>query len=150
MGAMNEQLARSDPDRTGPTSSRRSLRLLLVDDSVVILERLARVLSGLACVEVVGSAADVASAVREIEALEPELIVLDASLGRADGAEVLRHVTRNRPGIDVLVFSNDDARSSRERFLKAGASGYFDKSLEFDALREAIIARARAGSTGSG
>lgn len=119
------------------------LRIVLIDDSAMIRERLYWSLASIEGVEIVGSVADAAAALRAIDSLEPDLLVLDVNLGRRDGWQVLQHALRHRSAPTVMVFSNDDAPTTRERYLLGGASGFFDKSLEFDALRDAICARAR-------
>lgn len=85
-----------------------ALRLLIVDDEPLAVERMLVVCSRLADVQIVGTANDGASAVRLIEALEPDLVLLDITMPGADGLAVARRLARwdNPPAI-VFVTAHD-------------------------------------------
>ena len=86
----------------------------------------------------VGRSPDARTAVRDFDALRPDVVVLDIRLGDSDGFDVLRHVRLGSTNARVFVFSNEASLPTRQRFLDGGADRVFDKSLEFVALREAV------------
>jgi DNA-binding NarL/FixJ family response regulator len=121
------------------------VKVLVVDDSLPIQRSLARLLMSVEGVEVVGYAEDVAGAIAKIEATQPDLVVLDVDLRNQDrGIDVLRFVRRAHPHIRVIALSNFSWQAIREGFLQAGASAYFDKSMEFTKARDWVAAMARA------
>lgn len=119
-------------------------RVVVVDDSLVVQRSLARLLASINGVEVVGFAEDTAGAIGLIDDKRPDLVVLDVALKHGDrGFDVLRHVARRHPATKVVAMSNFHWHDMREGFLRAGASAYFDKSLEFTKGRDWIAAFAR-------
>ncbi|MGE0311677.1 MAG: response regulator [Lautropia sp.] len=152
-GNRDAKTMRPDPPidpAPAPPPGVRCLRVVVVDDSAVIRERIAVALGALPGVEIAGVLAEAATAIVAIDALVPDLVVLDVNLGDGDGWPVLRHVRHRLAGSVVLVFSNDVSPPVRDRYLGAGARGYFDKSLEFEALRDAVLALARERAAGDG
>lgn len=128
------------------------LKVVLVDDSAAVRRSLGHLLAAEPGVVIVGQAEDVHEAVQVIEAVQPDVVVLDVDLRHGDrGIDVLRHVARTHPAIQVVVLSNFTWGAMREGFLAAGAKAYFDKSNEFLAARDWIVARAHeaGGSAGS-
>lgn len=115
-----------------------SLRVLLVDDARIILDRLVRALHAIDRVEVIGTSATSSSAVEQVKALKPDLVVLDISLYESNGWDVLRYIVADAPRVSVYVFSNDASDSAKDRFMQAGANQFFDKSLDFAALLAAV------------
>ena len=114
---------------TGPATV---LRVAVVDDSLLVQERVGRMLAGLPGVEVAGYAVDVSGAIRLIDAQRPDVVVLDVELSQGGaGLGVLQHVMRTHPGIQVIALSNLNWRAMRNVYLEAGSKAYFDKSLEF-------------------
>jgi len=121
------------------------LKIVVVDDSLVVQQSLGRLLSSVPGASIVGYAEDVAGALRLIELQSPDLIVLDVELRGGDrGIDVLRCVVREHPGIKVVVLSNFTWQAMRDGFLDAGANAYFDKSMEFTQARDWIAALPRA------
>ncbi len=86
----------------------KALRALIVDDEPLAVERMQVVCSRLADVEVAGTAADGDAAMRLIEVLEPDVVLLDITMPRADGMSVAGRLARwdNPPAI-VFVTAHD-------------------------------------------
>jgi DNA-binding NarL/FixJ family response regulator len=117
------------------------VKVLVVDDSVLIQRSLGRLLASVDGVDIVGYAEDVAGAIALIEAKQPDVVVLDVDLRNEDrGMDVLRFVRRSHPHIRVIALSNFGWQAIREGFLQAGASAYFDKSMEFTKARDWVAA----------
>lgn len=85
------------------------LRTLIVDDEPLAVERLQVICAGLSTIRVVGTASDGRAALRLIEALAPELVLLDISMPEIDGLEVARKLAaQNRCPAVVFVTAHDD------------------------------------------
>ncbi len=118
------------------------IRVLIVDDHPIWRDAVARDLEahGFA---VVGTAADVASALRVLPATRPDVVLCDLSLPDGSGADVIRHVASSSEA-RVLVLSASGESSDVLDAVKAGACGYLTKSAQPAELRDAVV-RTAAG-----
>lgn len=114
------------------------MRVLVVDDSVVVRDRLVLMLSELQDVEVVGIADDAPGAIASVARLRPDLVVLDIRIPGGSGFEVLEQVRRGGPSTVVIMLTNYAYPEYRQRCLAAGADFFFDKSTEFDRIPELV------------
>jgi len=117
---------------------RKMIRLLLVDDHIMMRQGLHQALAGEPDIEIVGEAGDGAEAIRLVRALLPTVIVMDIAMPGIDGIEATRSIVVEHPGMRVLAFSMNADPRSVARMLAAGASGYVTKSSESDELRQGI------------
>ena len=113
------------------------VKVFLVDDSAMIRERVAAMLSASA-MNVVGHAETPQGSIEGILAAHPDVVVLDVQLEGGTGLEVLRAVRRAEPEIAFVVFSNNAAPAYRKRYLGEGALRFLDKTTEFDQLVNAV------------
>jgi DNA-binding NarL/FixJ family response regulator len=93
--------------------------------------------------EIVGRAATASAAIQDILATRPGLVILDVHLAEGSGFDVLRKLHAEAPELDVVMLSNyssDPYRQIAERF---GARAFYDKTREFELVRDAV-ARAAA------
>ena len=119
------------------------MNIFLVEDSGPVRERLAAMLSAIPGAKLVGTAEQADAAIREILTARPEVVVLDISLsGGSSGFDVLRGVRPAAPEIDFYMLSNFAAEPYRQLAQRLGAREFFDKSREFDRVRQLIAARA--------
>ena len=105
------------------------MKVFLVDDSLLIRQRLARMLLRVAGVQIVGEAFQPRDAASEIQRLKPDLVVLDVQLLNGTGMEVLQTIKKMEPTPVVIVVTNYP--EYRNKYLAAGADYFFDKSTEF-------------------
>ena len=112
--------------------------IFIVDDSTIIREHIVAMLTRISNTKIIGQADDAPEAIEEITRNPPDLVVLDIALRTSNGMDVLRHVSREHPATKVIILSNHSEPESRELFLNAGAYQFFDKSLEFEKIRDAI------------
>ncbi|MFO1219179.1 MAG: response regulator transcription factor [Burkholderiaceae bacterium] len=121
------------------------LKVAIVDDSIEIQRSFGALLEPVPGLALVGCAEDLDGAVRLIDEQRPDIVVLDVELRGTDrGYDVLRHVARAHPNTRVVALSNFGWQAMREAFLRAGASAYFDKSIEFAQARDWIAAQSAA------
>jgi DNA-binding NarL/FixJ family response regulator len=121
------------------------MEIFLVEDSPLLRTRLAEMLGAIPGASVVGEAEHADVAIRDILAMQPDVVVLDLSLaGGTSGFEVLRAVSRQAPEIDIYMISNFVAEPYRELAERLGARDFFDKSRELERVRRVIAERAAA------
>ena len=120
------------------------VRVYIVEDTILIRERLDAMVA-VAGATVVGHASTADAAIASILAERPELVILDMQLADGTGFDVLRAIRKQAPEIDVYFLSNFTASPYRDLAERLGAKGFFDKSKEFDLMREVVARRAAAG-----
>ena len=116
-------------------------KVFLVDDSLPVRERLARMLAGVPETRLVGEAGDVREAIDSILAARPDLVLLDIALADGSGFEVLKALQAMAPAIDVYMLSNLASEPYRRRAARLGARGFFDKSNDMERVRDAVAQR---------
>lgn len=113
-------------------------RVLLVDDHPVVRDGLAQLIRGEADLTVCGEAGSAEEALDAVNRLEPDLAIVDISLGGVNGIELIKNIKAIRPTLVVLVLSMHDESHFAERALRAGASGYVMKREARDHIMQAI------------
>jgi DNA-binding NarL/FixJ family response regulator len=103
------------------------IRVLLADDHAVLRDSLKAYLALSRDLDVVGEASDGLQAIAQVEALRPQILLLDLAMPGLSGLEVLRRVTRDAPDCRVIVLSQHDAPQYVMPALQAGARGYLLK-----------------------
>lgn len=135
-----------------PTPSVRKIKLFIVDDSLIVRERLVTMLNELVGIEIVGQAENVIKAINGIRKLQPEVVILDLQLPGGSGIEVLRNIKQMETAPLVIILTNYPYQKHRQKCLDAGADFFLDKSIEFDQIPKLLKQfrqagfRARAGS----
>lgn len=112
----------------------RSQRVLIVDDSPAVRERLETALAEIAGVRIVGTAADAATAVRLTRDLAPDLVVLDLRLRDSSGLCAAFHIKKLTSPPAIAVFTSHGFAGYRERCRVLGVDHFFDKATDFDQL----------------
>lgn len=120
-------------------------KIFLVDDHTVLREGLARTLSTLGF-DVVGEAADGASALTALRRLEPDVLLADVSMPSMDGVELTRQVTRDHPNVRVVMLTMFADNETLKSALAAGAVGYLLKDASITEIAEVLNA-VSAGET---
>src|SRR6202795_1753371 len=117
-----------------------AIRILLVDDHPVVRQGLRTLLEGRSEWEVAGEASDGIEAVEKVNALQPDVVVLDVTMPRMNGIEACRVIKQNNPGLEVLFVTQHDSSQMMREALAAGARGYVVKSNLARDLVEAVEA----------
>jgi DNA-binding NarL/FixJ family response regulator len=120
------------------------MQVFLVDDSALVRDRLARLLTQVPGTTVVGHASGATAAIRDILATRPDLVVLDVQLAEGSGFDVLRALHAKAPELEVVMLSNYSADPYRQIAERFGARALFDKSKEFERVRDLVAERAAA------
>lgn len=124
--------------RTMKKTRKAKSRVLLVDDHPVVRDGLAQLIRGEADLTVCGEAGSAEEALDAVNQLEPDLAIVDISLGGVNGIELIKNIKAIRPALVVLVLSMHDESQFAERALRAGASGYVMKREARDHIMQAI------------
>jgi DNA-binding NarL/FixJ family response regulator len=115
-------------------------RVLITDDQTLFRSGLARLLEEDPRVQVVGQAVDGADAIEKVDALNPDVVLMDIKMPSLDGVEATRRITAEHPQIKVLVLTTFDADSYVLQALRSGASGYILKNSQPSAIVSSILA----------
>jgi len=116
--------------------------LYLVEDSAIVRQRLEALLTDIPGTRIVGHAGGAGEAVRDILAKHPDVVLCDLNLTQGTGFDVLRAVQAKAPGIECYMLSNFSAPPYRRLAAELGARDFFDKSNEFERVRDVIARRA--------
>ena len=116
----------------------RVRRILVVDDHPVVRRGLRELLAHEPNLEVCGEAADAQEALRMVESLSPDLMIVDISLNGTDGIDLIERVRAQWPEARMLVSSMHDEETFADRALAAGAMGYVCKSEAVSSVLDAI------------
>ena len=119
----------------------RTLRILLVDDHQVVREGLAVLLAEQQDMEIVGQAGDGQEAVDLASTLEPDVIVMDATMPGMGGDEATRRIKRSQPKTRIVALSMFEEAQMSEMMRKAGAEVYLVKTAPSEQLLAAIRGR---------
>jgi DNA-binding NarL/FixJ family response regulator len=124
------------------------VKLLIVDDSSAVYGRLLQMLGGVEHLTALSVARSLRDAVEKGRSLCPDAVVLDVRLPDGSGLDALAAIKQDSPNTRVYMFSNQV--EFRDKALRAGADGFFDKSMEFEALVAQLLGPDFYSRTGAG
>lgn len=105
-----------------------TIRALLVDDSLVVLNAIMQLLTSDHQIEVVGQAESGEAAIAQVQRLNPDVVVMDLAMPEMNGLEATRHLKRfPQPPKVILLTLYDNSEYSMAARL-AGADGFITKS----------------------
>ncbi len=99
------------------------LRVLVVDDAVIVRRIITQVLADESGLEIVGSASSGTMALERIEALRPDVVTLDLDMPEMDGVATLKAIRQRWPKLPVLIFSGANDQEQETEALAHGANG---------------------------
>ncbi len=112
------------------------IRILLADDHAILRRGLKALLEREADVEVVGEAADGRETLQQVEALRPDVVVLDITMPNLNGIEAARQIQAKGWGTAIIILSMHSDEGYVLRALRAGAKGYLLKdTVEAELIR---------------
>jgi DNA-binding NarL/FixJ family response regulator len=119
------------------------LKVLIVDDQLLLRAGFRKLLDGEPGLQVVGDAGDGQEAVAMVDRLHPDVVLMDIRMPVLDGIEATRRIGLRAPGTAVLVLTTYDLDEYVFTALEAGASGFLLKDCPPDELVAAIRVVAR-------
>jgi DNA-binding NarL/FixJ family response regulator len=122
------------------------LKILLAEDHRILREGLKRLIDEQPNMEVVGEAGDGVDAWQKTQELEPDIVLMDISMPRLNGAAATAKIRELCPQVKVIALTGQRATAYLNEVLKAGVSGYVLKQAAVDELIDAITTVAKGGS----
>jgi DNA-binding NarL/FixJ family response regulator len=123
-----------------------ALRLIIVDDHPVVRDGLRGMFAADVAFEVVGEAGDGPEALVLARQTEPDVVLMDLRMPNMPGAEVIRRLREQQPGIRILVLTTFGDDADVLPAIEQGATGYLLKDTPRADLRRAVQAAARGES----
>ena len=117
------------------------LKVVVVDDSIFILERIINFIAEVENVEIVGMHRSADEAIKSIESLKPDIAVIDIRLNDSSGIDVLRFLKKKHPDIISIMITNYPSDQHKKLCYELGADYFFEKSFEFHKIIDVIKRR---------
>jgi len=125
---------------------RAQIRVILADDHAVVRSALRALLEVEDGIQIVGEAEDVPSAIADVEALHPDVLLLDLSMPGGSAIEAIEQLRETHPRTRVVVLTMESSPMIARRALAAGCSGYVLKQAAERELVEAVRLVAAGGN----
>jgi DNA-binding NarL/FixJ family response regulator len=122
------------------------IKVLVVDDHVIVRDGLAQVLASASDIELVATASNGVEALVAVAEHRPDVVLMDLSMPEMDGVEATRHIAADHAGVRVLVLTSFSDQSRIMDALSAGAEGYLLKHSEPREIVAAIRSVYEGGS----
>ena len=122
------------------------IKLYLADDHSIVRQGLVSLLKGFSDCEIIGEAGDGEQALRDIIQLNPDVAIVDITMPKLNGMEVVRQAHIKAPKCKILVLTMHEEEEYVIHLVKAGASGYLLKDSAGEELIDAVKALAKGQS----
>jgi len=113
-------------------------RIFIVDDHDIIREGLKTILRRQPDYEVIGEAKDGEEALEKVSSLKPDILLLDITMPRKTGLEIIEQVLKKSPSTRILIISVHKANAYVLKALQSGVKGYLSKENAADDLLQAL------------
>jgi DNA-binding NarL/FixJ family response regulator len=127
----------------GQSLNGHRIRVLIVEDHIVVSQGLTALLNDQADMAVVGTAGSMAESLLRAEEHETDVLLLDFRLPDGTGTEAGRRIRQLHPDVKLIILSHDDSDAAHMAAVEAGASAFLHKSRAAAEVVEAIRAVAR-------
>ena len=124
------------------------MKIFIVDDSDIIVERVKILLSSFEKLEFIGQASNAKDAIDSILKLKPDVVILDIRLIGEDGMNVLKRIKQEQPAPVVIMLTNYPYPQYREKCRQLGAEYFFDKVTEIESFVRVLKVLAQNFSQG--
>jgi two-component system response regulator NreC len=122
------------------------IRVLVVDDHIIVRDGICALLALTGDIEVVGEAADGVEALKMAREKSPEVVIMDIAMPVMGGLEATQKIIKEYPNIKILVLTQHDDKEHVLRVIEAGASGFIAKAAASSELVAGIRAVYRGDS----
>ncbi len=112
--------------------------IVIVEDHTILREGLRALISSNPNFDVVAEAGDGREAIKFVEKLKPDLVLMDLSMPRMNGVDAIREIRKRVPDTRIVVLTIHDTEEYILETLKAGAYGYVLKDATYDELMVAL------------
>lgn len=135
---MNGKIVQSISSAAKNITNHSKIRVLIVDDQNSIRERLKLLLEPETDLEVVGIAEDGAIAIKQVESLQPDVVLIDLEMPGMNGVKATKIISKRFSDCQILVLSSHDTNEYLNQAMNAGAKGYLLKNTPAEELSNAI------------
>lgn len=125
-------------DNTSDSANKPAIRIVIVEDHPVVRKGLVELINAEPDLQVVGEADDAPEAIQVLSQTHPDLVLVDISLKRGNGIDLLKQIRARDGHARLLVTSVHDEGLYAERALRAGAMGYVNKAEPIQNIINAI------------
>ncbi len=122
------------------------VRILIAEDHTIVRKGLCSILKNEKDIDVIGEAENGKEAIKQVEELTPDIVVMDISMPLLNGLDATRQIKKRFPEVKVLILTVHSNEEYILEILKAGASGYLVKKAAPEELVSAIHAISRGNS----
>ncbi len=112
--------------------------ILIIDDHPIIHDGLKTMLAPESDLEIIGGAASANEAMEQIKHKQPDIAIVDLSMGDSDGTYLIQRIKNKHPKLQMLVYTMSEEKLFAERTAIAGAHGYVMKTTQPAILKKAI------------
>lgn len=117
-----------------------TIRILIADDHALFREGLRALFTALPDIEVVGEAAEGAAAITQVDALQPDVVLMDINMPGVNGIEATRRILSTHPNLGIIMVTMLEDDASVFSAMRAGARGYVLKGAHHEEILQAIRA----------
>lgn len=118
-------------------------KVLIVDDSALIVSRLKQQIGAIKEIEISGIASDIASALKVMESHQPDVVILDIYLKEdaptSSGITLLTMLRERHAHLQIIMLSNLSGPEYYNKCMELGANFFLDKSTEFEKIPELLL-----------
>ncbi|OKK18395.1 LuxR family transcriptional regulator [Streptomyces sp. CB00455] len=115
-----------------------TIKVLIVDDQMMVREGFSVLLNAMDGIEVVGEAVDGREAIAQVAALRPDVVLMDIRMPQMNGLEATREIVAADTDAKVLVLTTFDLDEYVYQALRAGASGFLLKDASARQLADGV------------
>jgi len=125
------------------------MNIVLIDDSLLVRERIANIISKLPGVKVIGEAGNSLEAIKVVRKMKPDVVILDIKMPGESGVQILKKLKNEFEEIKIIMLTNYPYSQYKAECLKDGADYFLSKSDEFEKIPGILldIAKCRESDT---
>ena len=117
------------------------LKIIIVDDFQILVERLKKMLNPISHLNVIGEAYSISGAVSQLELRRPDVVIMEIQLGGSEpknGIALISILRRTYPNLTIIVFTNFADTRYHQLCMMNGADYFFDKASGAESIPEAL------------
>lgn len=122
------------------------IRVLIVDDDPLVLSSLHGLINGASDFQCVGTATNGVDAVKAVDTMQPDVVLMDVRMPVLDGVEATALIHQRHPDVKVIAWTSLDYEDALPQAFRNGAAGFLLKNCGAQALFDGLRA-ARSGMT---
>jgi len=115
------------------------MNVVLIDDSLLVRERVANIISELPGIKVIGEAGNSIEAIKIVRKKKPDVVILDIKMPGENGVQVLKKIKNEFEELKIIMLTNYPYSQYKVECLKEGADYFLSKSDEFEKLPDILI-----------